>query len=234
MRLMAAALSLAVLSGCSCSSPEPKELAKQPTAAEVLGGKPDFTPRYELIDMERPDIAGVPRLVVRVRVPRGLTREELEQNVRHALLHFYESSPVRLGAVSVGAYASERLNMGADAALGEFAPGGQWGEADPAVPLSAWQAKISFEEHYFRTVEVLAKGARATLVLSSEFSNTISLSRKANQWLEEDILAELKPGVPVVVVGHEDFGKVGVRYEVETASKPKRKGWVHSFNLKPE
>ncbi|SDF15119.1 hypothetical protein [Myxococcus virescens] len=234
MRLMAAALSLAVLSGCSCSSPEPKELAKQPTAAEVLGGKPGFTPRYELIDMERPDIAGVPRLVVRVRVPRGLTREELEQNVRHALLHFYESAPVRLGAVSVGAYASERLNMGADAALGEFAPGGQWGEADPAVPLSAWQAKISFEEHYFRTVEVLAKGARATLVLSSEFSNTISLSRKANQWLEEDILAELKPGVPVVVVGHEDFGKVGVRYEVETASKPKRKGWVHSFNLKPE
>ncbi|QDE90072.1 hypothetical protein BHS06_14520 [Myxococcus xanthus] len=218
----------------ACSEPAGKELAKQPTAAEVLGVKLDFTPRYELINMDRPDIAGVPRLVVRVRVPRGLSREELEQNVRHALLQFYERAPVRLGAVSVGAYASERLNMGADAALGEFAPGGQWGEADPAVPLSAWQAKISFEEHYFEQRTYLAKGTRATLVLSSEFSDTISLSRKANRWLEEDILAELKPGVSVVVVGYEDFGKAGVRYEVETANKPKRKGWVHSFELKAE
>ncbi|NOK05989.1 MULTISPECIES: hypothetical protein [Myxococcus] len=218
----------------ACSEPAPKELAKQPTAAEVLGVKPDFTPRYEIIDMDRPDIAGAPRLVVRVRVPRGLSREELELNVRHALLKSYDSAPVRLGAVSVAAYVSERMSMGADAALGEFAPGGQWSAADPGVPLSGWQAKISLDEYYFEHRTYLAKGTRATLVLSSEFSDTISLSRKANRWLEEDILAELKPDVPVVVVGYEDFGKVGVRYEVETAIKPKRKGWVHSFNLKAE
>ncbi|QDE68266.1 MULTISPECIES: hypothetical protein [Myxococcus] len=218
----------------ACSEPAGKALAKQPTAAEVLGVKPDFTPRYEIINMDRLDIAGVPRLLVRVRVPRGLSREDLESNVRHALLKSYDSVPVRLGAVSVAAYGSERMNMGADAAIGEFAPGGQWSAADPGVPLSEWQAKISLDDSYFNQRSYFAKGTRATLVFSSEFSDTISLSRKADRWLAEDLLAELKPGVSVVVVGYEDFGKAGVRYEVETANKPKRKGWVHSFALKAE
>lgn len=240
MSRLAAALFLVLLAACSNPTPKQPAVAEVPapakelTAAEVLGVKRDFTPRYELINMDRPDFAGVPRLVVRVRVPRGLSREELEQNVRHALLHFYASGPVKFGAISVGAYASERMSMGADAALGEFAPHGQWSAANPAVPLSDWQAKISFEESYFEQRTYFAKGTRAVLVLvDAEFSDTISLSRKANQWLEEDIIAELKPGAPVVVIGHEDFGRAGVRYEVETV-KPRRRGWVHSFDLKAE
>ena len=173
-------------------------------------------------------------MAVRVRVPHGLSREELEQNVRHALLHFYQSGPVKFGAVSVGAFASERTNLGFDAAMGEFAPHGKWSKADPGVPLSEWQAKIDFEEHYFEKRTYLAAGTRATLVLASEFSDTIGLSRKADRWHDEDILAELKPGVRVVVVGKEDFGKVGVRYEVEMTSGPKRRGWVHAFEVKAE
>ncbi len=123
---------------------------REPTAAEVLGVKPDFVPQYKLVGTERFDIGAAPRLSARVLVPRGLTREELEQNIRHALLHFYESGPVKFGAVSVLAYASARTDGAYDAAKGEFAPKGQWSAADAAAPLSTWQPKIDFEETYFQ------------------------------------------------------------------------------------
>ena len=172
-------------------------------------------------------------MVVRVVVPRGLSREELDLNVRHALLHFYQSGPVKFGAVSVGAFTSEKMSLGADAALGEFAPNGQWSAASTDVPLSKWQATITLADLYFQERKEFPVGSRAVLV-ASEFSETVDLSRKAGRWLAEDIVAELKPGASAVVVGSEDFGPAGVRYEVETTSGPKHRGWVHAFELKAE
>ncbi len=227
MNRLPIALSLLLLMACSRPAPQ------QPTPAEVLGVGSDVTPQYKLVGTERFDIGGTARLNVKVTVPRGLTREELEQNVRHALLHFYESGTTKFGAVSVLAYASANTNGAYDAAKGDFAPHGQWSAASTDVPLSNWQAKIEFEEHYFQNKKEFPTGTRATLT-ASEFSETIRLSRKANRWLDEDILAKLKPGLPVVVVGKEDFGAAGVRYEVETARGPKQRGWVHAFSLKAE
>ncbi|OJT21055.1 hypothetical protein BO221_29710 [Archangium sp. Cb G35] len=207
--------------------------ARAPTAADVLGVGPDFTPQYTFLSMDRVDIAGAPRLVVRVQVPRGLTREELEGNVRHALLRFYEAGPVKFGAVSVGAFTTTKTNLGYDAAKGDFAPGGEWSAADPGVPLSNWLAKVDVEERYFQERKALPTGTRATLV-KSELSDTVSMSRSADRWGAEDILAELKPGAPVVVVGSQDLGAAGTAYEVETTSKPKRRGWVLAGDLKTE
>jgi hypothetical protein len=131
----------------ACSKPAPAPTG--PTAAEVLGVKPGFAPQYTLAASERFDSAGTPRLNVRIIVPRGLPRDELERNVRHALLHFYQGGPVRFGAVSVLAYASAQTNGAYDAAKGDFAPRGQWSEADASAPLSVWQAKIDIKESYF-------------------------------------------------------------------------------------
>ncbi|QSQ25272.1 hypothetical protein JY651_10230 [Pyxidicoccus parkwayensis] len=245
MTRLAAALFLILLS--ACEKPTPKEptatqefasakgpaAAKEPTAAEVLGVKPDFTPRYAVATTERFDVGGVPRLSMKVTVPRGLTREDLEANVRHALLRAYESGPVKFGAVSVLAYASAKTNSVYDAAKGDFAPGGKWSASSTTVPLSEWKAQVDFSDLYFQERTYLAAGTRAVLVLANpEFSKTVQVSRKAGRWQDEDTVAELKPGIPVVVVGHEDFGIAGVRYEVETVKGPKCRGWVHAFDLK--
>lgn len=230
----------------ACSSPPPKEPeaavpgAAEPgagvtRAAEVLGVGTDFAPKYTIVRTERFDFAGTPRLSMRVTVPRGLPRAELEANMRHALLRAYESGPVRLGAVSVLAYSSEKTDGVFDAASANFAPGGKWSAASTDVPLSSWQAQVTFADSYFQERVYLATGTLAVLVLAHpEFSQTIDLSRKAERWLAEDLLAELKPGVPVVIVGQKDFGIAGVRYEVKTTSGKKHRGWVHSFDLKAE
>src|SRR5262245_54044798 len=49
-----------------------------------------------------------------------------------------------------------------------------------------------------------------------------------------EIVAELKPGLSVVVVGKQDFGIASVQYEVETARGPRKNGWVHTFHLRAE
>jgi hypothetical protein len=121
----------------------------EPTVANLLGVPGGFVPAYTLIGTERFDIGGTPRLSVRVTVPRGLTRETLELNIRHALLRAYESSGTKLGAVSVLAYASANTSGAYDAATGDFAPEGKWSAASTEVPLSGWRASITFAEQYF-------------------------------------------------------------------------------------
>ncbi len=134
----------------SGDSGEAAPQAAHVTAAVVLGVRADILHSYSVVTTERLDIGGTPRLSVRVRVPRGLTRDALEQNVRQALLYAYESSDTTLGAVSVLAYASENTDGPYDAAAGDFAPGGQWNAASTAVPLSSWAAKITLSESYFQ------------------------------------------------------------------------------------
>ncbi|NTX54627.1 hypothetical protein [Myxococcus sp. CA039A] len=220
----------------ACSSPPPKEPeAAAPRAADVLGVRADFVPRYTVASTQRLDIGGTPRLMMKVVVPRGLSREELEGNVRHALLRAYELGPVRFGAIMVGAYSSEKTDTAFNAAKGDFAPGGKWSESSTDVPLSEWKAQIEFSDLYFLERTYLAAGTRTVLVLTdTEFSDTIHMSRVAARWLPEDTVAVLKPGVPVVVIGHEDVGLAGVRYEVETAKGKKHRGWVHGADLQAE
>lgn len=155
-------------------------------------------------------------------------------NLRHALARSYDASPVKLGAIGVGASSSPTLDLGFEAASADFAPHGQWSAADPDVPLSAWRANVVLEEHYFRTAGALPAGTRAVLVLSSDLTDTISMSSNPARWLKEDRVAELKPGTPVIVTGSQDMGRAGMAYEVETVTTPKRRGWVFASDLKPE
>ncbi|WP_342374595.1 hypothetical protein NVS55_24980 [Myxococcus stipitatus] len=220
----------------ACSSPPPKEPeAPTRTAADVLGVGTDFMPKYTVASTERFDFTGTPRLSMRVTVPSGLSRMELEANLRHALLRAYESGPVQYGAVSVLAYSSTKTDGAFDAASADFAPGGKWSEASKDVPLSKWRVHFTFADSYFQERKPLSVGTRAILVLSMPgVAKTVALSSKANRWLDEDILARLSPSTPVLIVDQADFGIVGVRYEVETTTGKKHRGWVHASALKVE
>lgn len=212
---------------------EASKAERQKQVAQLLGAPDALEPKYTDPRVEFCNNGPIRRLCVKVRVPRGLAREDLEQNMRHALLtHFMKWGGAErlLGAVSVLAYASPNLDAPYDAAEAVFAPGGVWSRADQAVPVSDWRPTIDVHPDYLKPRVEIAVGTKAVLK-PGEFSKAVYLSRSASSWRDPDIIARLSAGVPVVVVGKEDFGVAGVRYQVETTRGAKKRGWVHAAEL---
>lgn len=189
----------------------------------------NFAAKYVKRRAERFDIPGANRLNVRVSVPTGLSRADLESNVRHALLTYYENASVKLGAVDVLAYASEKVDGAYTAAKGTFAPNGQWSEADKGVAVERWRVTLEYEESYFAPKSALGVGSQTALV--SEGGSAISISRSASSWNDADILARLSPGTKVRILGEQNFGAIR-RYEVEALGAVRARGWVHTYAVK--
>ena len=107
-------------------------------------------PRFVRRKIEHYDNVNVPRIQVRISVPSGLSRRELEENLCVAALRAYaDVGKGTLGAVAVLAYASERVDGMFTAAKTDFAPDGKWDKADPKVPISKWRLSIEYAKSYF-------------------------------------------------------------------------------------
>lgn len=107
-------------------------------------------PRFVKRKLERYDNVNVPRVQVRISVPSGLSRRELQENLCVAALQAYsEAGKGTLGAVAVLAYDGEQVSGMYTAAKTDFAPDGNWDKADPTVPVSKWRFSIEYAKSYF-------------------------------------------------------------------------------------
>lgn len=209
------------------AAPSPPGPALDPLERAV-GVSRTFPAKYKKRKQERFDLPAAPRVSVRVSVPSGLSREELDANVRHALLVTYDGARPKFGAVDVLAFRGEKVDGFFTAAKGTFAPGGDWGSADPGAPLDRWRTVIEFQESYFAPTPL---GVGVSVVMVADEGSTVGLSRSPRSWGDADITARVAPGTAARIVGKQDLGTL-VRYEVETAVPPKRRGWVHAYAVK--
>ncbi len=174
-------------------------------------------------------------------VPPGLSREELEQNLRHALLVSYEGSTTPLGAVTVFAYIDDGETTDIEgpytAGTGEFAPFGTWSKADASVPIRRWQASVVLADRYFApAVEAIPIGAARVLRGSS--GDDVVIASTAEQKPGDPVVATVPGGTRVRVKGVARF-EVGaalplLRYEVELLDGSGRHGWVDGYKVKEE
>lgn len=206
---------------------------------QAAGVYRDMPARYTIKETERIDAPRANRLSIRVTVPPGMSRQELELNLRHALMRAYETSNDRLGAVNVYAYLDDGGKVDLDdiatAGRGDFAPGGAWAAADASVPIRKWSAKIDLMERYFTPQpELVPVGAER--VLHADNGERIAVSNKARSWTDKDIVARLPVGTKVRILAAETFEtgapKAEVRYEVTTIGGVR--GWVHGFEVRAE
>lgn len=206
------------------------------------GVRPQYVVRSEkhldYRDPKQPGSPLIPRLDVRVSVPRGLPKADLEANLRHALLTAYEKATkgAKLGALTVGAYASEKTDGPYSAGQATFAPGGQWKNADREAPLSSWAVTIELAAGYFEEKPTTPK-IGASVVIADENSDTVTVSNKVDRWQDEDVVARVPSGTKAKLLSSKEFPMVGgtsmVRDEVEIARTHKR-GWVNGSYVKVE
>lgn len=198
----------------------------------------DFKPDYKVVSSDRMDYANVPRLVLRATIPEGLSREALRMNIEHLLATAWQQQKidgVTLGAISVFGYREGDDTSGSyTAAMGEFAPGGEWQKADPRIPLRQWTTKVEIPEGYFKKREAsLLPGTKINLI-----GDDVILSDDPGKWDDahkiiavpsrtQGKLLESKT-FPITA----DFTLYRCKVEIRLHGKTYR-GWVHKHDIQP-
>jgi hypothetical protein len=174
-------------------------------------------------------IAGAKRFAVRATVPLGLTRDEL----RGLLAAAAEREARRLGADALMLFAyreGENPTGIYTAGRAVVAPGGDWSRARERG--TAPQTTVELEERYFAPPDELQAGASGVL-MSAGASGEVALSRSAQSWHDEDIVAHLPAGARVTVVEVWRDAYL-TRYRVRGRTRERMvTGWVHKDALAP-
>ncbi len=211
---------------------------EQDRLERACGVSRSFESKYVIRESNHADYRGTPRFIMRVSVPRGLTHEELQANMRHALLKAYElGGGSSLGAVNVLAYASPETEGAYSAASGVFAPGGDWAKADSSVWLSDWRVSIEFAPSYFEERPAPLAVGTPVVLGSTDGPKTVLLSRNATSWTDADAVARVPVGTKAHVTAAKEFnaaeGRVLLVYEV-AVDATKQRGWVRDYAVRAQ
>lgn len=148
---------------------------------------------YKLLSERNVNAMGglVKRQVVRIEIPEGRTREDVEATFKRAVKEIYASRK-KLNALSVEGFRPQDDKTG-PYTIGEavYAPNGNWAEA--ANKTASMKISITLGALYFKSKKVIfGKGTMIGFV-SSE-GKDIKIFKTQGNWKDENILMVIKPG----------------------------------------
>ncbi len=108
-----------------------------------------FSPSYSVKLEDNSNYANVVRKVVKIVVPTGLSKKDVELNLKHAAGAIYKK--YKPNAVSVFAYCEgDDIADAYTVGMCDFAPDGKWENADKQVPVSQFEYSIETNDDYFK------------------------------------------------------------------------------------
>ena len=174
----------------SCSNNKVDELFSLPE---------NFNKSYKIISNENLPVANVERISIKISVPTGLPKSELENNIKHCIKEHYLNNP-KLGAINVFAYRNDMETKGAyTAASCDFAPQGKWENAKSDANINDFQFNFKHSDIYAKKIEE-NNYVGETAKLNSEFSDYVAISDKKNSWGDEDIIERIPNGNTVKII----------------------------------
>lgn len=189
-----------------------------------LGIPEGFMPVYSIASVKNISGAGVNRIALRITVPKGLSKAQLEINMKIAAKNYYLKN--RVNSVTVFAYLKGTdLNDSYSAGMCDFISDGTGG----------YKAEIDFSKYYFKPeTKTLAIGAKVLVVKKSP--EGISISRSSDSWMRDDIISNVKSGTKAEIIDIKVFsitaaGVDVIRYKIKIPTK-NIIGWVHSSDVK--
>jgi hypothetical protein len=131
--------------------PPPADATAALAAADPFRIPPGTKARYHVVEFKPIDLGDIVRTRVRIMVPAGLSRPELEANLRHAIKTYYDMRPVDALALFAYREGSEVQDNNA-VAKALFVPDGDWLRAAHGTPISEFAVKIEIADKYFQAV----------------------------------------------------------------------------------
>ena len=212
----------------------------------------NFHPKYKIQNEEdlsyRDNKNGqlIKRIQIRITVPPGLNKSELENNLKHATKTIYDKH--KPNGISVFAYEDGDNVMSAyTVAKCDFAPFGDWGKISASNKLDNYKVQIDVRDAYFKPkTSTFEKGSVVKLFREEKWDRNkkdfvpvqdVALSKSINSWVEEDIIAYVQnnSSAKILDVYKEKFpdGSDFTRYKVLVSIKGKDfEGWVHGEEVR--
>lgn len=134
------------------------------TIETILGLQGNFTPSYKIAEVRDVSSSSVKRYVVSLTLPSSLSKEEVEQNFKHAILQTYKDKEPN--AIIVWGYQDgDDIKHAFTVGEAVFAPYGKWESADDSDgSLRNYQVIINVNDSYLNGKKTLSVGDVITLV----------------------------------------------------------------------
>ena len=175
-----------------------------------------------------PSPAAPRRYTVRVRVPYGLTRDQLTAMLTRVAEG--RRRALDANALLVLAYRQGEPGSGPyTAGRAVIAPYGEWGWAGEPGPL---QVKVDVADAYFAGDPTAATGSERVLVTDGR-TQTIRLSRRFESGGDADVVAQLPAGTKVTILETRTSGRAITGYRVRAQQGGRKvEGWVRRENVR--
>lgn len=119
-----------------------------PSMIDKLEIPAGFTKRYIIQEVEDFSYGNVDRKQLRITLPVGLSKQEVELNIVHATKYYYDKN--KPDGISILGYTkNDDIRYFYTVAMGEYAPNGDWGSIGNNIPINKFKLKIEFNRSYF-------------------------------------------------------------------------------------
>ncbi len=229
MKLLALlAISTITALGCQSTTTPVADVVPRTAYAPIPIGE------YKLISVEDVSYARVRRYVARIRVGYENSPANVEAILKRVALDVQRDK--RANAVSVCAVGpDESPDFGYTAGMVDYAPDGNWGNADQALPMSY---SVTLGDEFFEELDrqrTFAPGTTHTLI--SRDGTPIDLYEQSNPM--DRVIGRVKHGTEVTILDETKHGASGdylIRYRVKSTASSGRPiaGWVSSHSVNKE
>lgn len=245
MRWLILALILS-LAGCNsnrssktASTVTNNSVPTQPKTIELVLSLPDnFKPSYKIAETRDVSFSTVRRYVVSIMLPSNLSKEEVEQNFKHAILQTYKDK--KPNAITIWGYQNgDDVKQSFTVGDAVFAPNGKWENAgDSDGSLQNYQVVINLKDSYLNPKNTLSVGAVITLValksnlVKDKDTNSVHVWNDYGNRYDSNILMKVPSGTKAKILEKKQTGAgdyISIVYKVEVKGKV---GWVDFFDIK--
>lgn len=187
-----------------------------------------FSPSYNIFKTEPNAV----RTYVRISVPRGLNREALINNIKHAALETYKKHPSHVVTVLAFREGDEATNL-YTAGMAQLEAKGEFTEVNPGHPSQDMEIKVELQENYFAPpIKPYPLDTLVTAITDTK------ASRMPRSWDDSEILF-VRPQGAKARIRDVDINPTGssdtVRYKVAVAQNGQElQGWVFAEDIRSD
>lgn len=239
-------ISILSLAGCTANQPSKSvpptannPAPMQPKTIEAILSLPDnFKPDYKIAETRDVSFSTVKRYVVSIMLPPSLSKEEVEQNFKHAILQTYRDK--KPNAITIWGYRNgDDIKQSFTVGDAVFAPNGKWENAgDSDGSLRNYQVVINVRDSYLSPDKPLSVGDVVTLealksdVFKDKDTSSVRIWNDYGNRYDSNILMKVPNGTKAKILEIKQTGAGNYASTVYKVEVKQKVGWVDFFDIK--
>jgi hypothetical protein len=241
-----ALISILILAGCNANEPSRSvpsttnnsASTQSKTIEAILSLPANFKPSYKIAETRDVSFSTVKRDVVSITLPPNLSKEEIEQNFKHAILQTYKDK--RPNAITIWGYQNgDDIKQSFTVGDAVFAPNGKWenaGNSDGS--LQNYQVIVNVKDSYLSPKKTQSVGDVVTLmalksdILKDKDTSSVRVWNDYGNRYDSNIIMRVPNGTKAKILEKKQTGAgdySSTVYKVEVKGKV---GWVDFFDIK--